>query len=77
VEDGVRLGGAGTAIADAVGALDPEAVAPPVLVLGTPDSFIAHGAPAQILAELGLDGRGIAASVRSALLSEVDSTADR
>jgi 1-deoxy-D-xylulose-5-phosphate synthase len=77
VEDGVRLGGAGTAIADAVAALDPEAVAPPVLVLGTPDAFIAQGTPAQILAELGLDGRGIAASALSAVRSGVESTAER
>src|SRR5436305_4113610 len=77
VEDGVRLGGAGTAIADAVANLDPEKPAPPVLVLGTPDAYIAHGAPAQILAELGLDGRGIAASVEAALRSGVESRAER
>jgi 1-deoxy-D-xylulose-5-phosphate synthase len=72
VEDGVRLGGAGTGIADAVSTLDSEAVAPPVLKLGTPDAFIAHGAPAQILAELGLDGRGIAASICSALKADTE-----
>jgi 1-deoxy-D-xylulose-5-phosphate synthase len=72
VEDGVRLGGAGTAIADAVSTLDSDAVAPPVLKLGTPDAFIAHGAPAQILAELGLDGRGIAASICSALKADTE-----
>ncbi|MBV8982716.1 MAG: 1-deoxy-D-xylulose-5-phosphate synthase [Acidimicrobiia bacterium] len=77
VEDGVRLGGAGTAIADAVAALDPEKLAPPVLVLGTPDSFIVHGNPAQIHAELGLDGRGIAASVLAALRSGADTRAER
>src|SRR4029077_928412 len=37
VEDGVRHGGAGTAVADAIGALDRSRPAPPVLVLGTPD----------------------------------------
>lgn len=67
VEDGVRLGGAGTAIADAVGTLDSERLAPPVVVLGTPDQYVPHGSPAQILAQFGLDGRGIAASVTAAL----------
>src|SRR5947209_14314610 len=77
VEDGIRLGGAGTAIADAVAALDPEKPSPPVLVLGTPDAFIAQGTPAQILAQLGLDGRGLAASIAAALRSGVESRADR
>ncbi|TMK89512.1 MAG: 1-deoxy-D-xylulose-5-phosphate synthase, partial [Actinobacteria bacterium] len=77
VEDGVRLGGAGTAVADTVAALDPETQSPPVLVLGTPDAFIPMGTPAQILAELGLDGRGIAASVTAALRSGVESRAER
>ncbi|MBV8559397.1 MAG: 1-deoxy-D-xylulose-5-phosphate synthase, partial [Acidimicrobiia bacterium] len=77
VEDGVRLGGAGSAISDAVAALDPERQAPPVIVLGTPDAFIAQGTPAQILAELGLDGRGIAMSVMSALRSAAESPAER
>jgi len=63
VEDGVRLGGAGTAVADAVAALDPEQPAPPVLVLGTPDSYIPQGTAAEILSKLGLDGPGIAASI--------------
>src|SRR5947209_15061 len=77
VEDGVRLGGAGTAIADAVAALDPDQPSPPVLVLGTPDAFVPHGTPAQILAEFGLDGRGIAAPVIAALRSGVESRAER
>jgi 1-deoxy-D-xylulose-5-phosphate synthase len=67
VEDGVRNGGAGTAVADAVGALDPEQPAPPVLVLGTPDAYIPQGTAAEILSQLGLDGPGIAASISSAL----------
>jgi 1-deoxy-D-xylulose-5-phosphate synthase len=77
VEDGVRLGGAGTAVADAVAGLDAETVAPPVLKLGTPDAFIAQGTAAHILAQLGLDGRGIAASVAAALRSGLESRADR
>ena len=61
-EDGVRVGGAGSSIADALGA------GPAVLQLGTPDRFIAQARPQQILAEAGLDGPGIAEAVKAALL---------
>ncbi len=66
VEDGLREGGAGTAMADAVGtaALAAGRRPPPVRVLGTPVDFIPHGRPDAILAELGLAGPGIAAEVR-------------
>jgi 1-deoxy-D-xylulose-5-phosphate synthase len=62
-EDGVRDGGAGAAVADAIADLDESRQSPPVLVLGTPDRYIPQAKPAQIHAELGLDGPGIAASV--------------
>lgn len=69
VEDGLRDGGAGTALADAiaahaVGTSRPE---PHVEVLGIPDRYLAHGKPDDILRDLGLDGHGIAATVRSML----------
>jgi 1-deoxy-D-xylulose-5-phosphate synthase len=66
VEDGLREGGAGTAIADAVGtsALDAGATPPPVRVLGTPVAYIPHGRPDEILAGLGLDASGIADQAR-------------
>ncbi|MCA1656406.1 MAG: 1-deoxy-D-xylulose-5-phosphate synthase, partial [Actinobacteria bacterium] len=67
VEDGIRTGGAGAAMADAIAALDEGRVAPPVLVLGTPPEYIAQGKAAAILAGLSLDGTGIAASVAKAL----------
>jgi 1-deoxy-D-xylulose-5-phosphate synthase len=67
VEDGIRLGGAGTAIADALARLAPGRQAPPVLVLGTPGEYIPHGEAGQIHAAMGLDGPGIAASVLGAL----------
>ncbi|HJV09399.1 MAG TPA: 1-deoxy-D-xylulose-5-phosphate synthase [Acidimicrobiales bacterium] len=63
VEDGVREGGAGTAIADAVGATSEGRPSPAVVVLGVPDRYIPQASPAAILASLGLDGPGIAASV--------------
>ncbi|HEX2119074.1 MAG TPA: transketolase C-terminal domain-containing protein, partial [Acidimicrobiales bacterium] len=67
VEDGVRQGGAGTAIADAVAGTAEGRPVPPVAVLGVPDRYIPHAKPATILADIGLDGPGIAASVIRAL----------
>jgi 1-deoxy-D-xylulose-5-phosphate synthase len=66
-EDGLRVGGAGSAITDAIAALEESRQSPPVLTLGTPDGFIPQAKPARIHAELGLDGHGIAASIRKAL----------
>jgi 1-deoxy-D-xylulose-5-phosphate synthase len=67
VEDGIRVGGAGAAIADAIADLQESRQGPPVLVLGTPPSYIPHGDQASILAQLGLDGAGIAAATQKAL----------
>jgi 1-deoxy-D-xylulose-5-phosphate synthase len=66
VEDGLRDGGAGSAIADAVARLSVDAgrVGPPVSVLGVPARFLAQGKPDALLAELGLDAAGIAAAAR-------------
>ncbi|MGH9222578.1 MAG: 1-deoxy-D-xylulose-5-phosphate synthase [Acidimicrobiales bacterium] len=63
VEDGVRVGGAGSAIVDALG----PSVSVPVMVLGVPDVYIPQGNASRILAQYGLDGPGIAASVIGAL----------
>jgi 1-deoxy-D-xylulose-5-phosphate synthase len=65
IEDGIRVGGAGTAMADALARMQPSA--PAVVVLGTPVEYIPHGEAAQIHAALGLDGGGIAATVLDAL----------
>jgi len=67
VEDGIRVGGAGSFMADAIASLDPGRQSPPVLVLGTPLEYIPQGKPPAILASLGLDAAGIAASARTAL----------
>ncbi len=67
VEDGIRVGGAGTWLADSLAGLDPGRRSPPVLVLGTPVAYLAQAKPDAILAGLGLDGPGIAASVVSTL----------
>jgi 1-deoxy-D-xylulose-5-phosphate synthase len=65
VEDGVRVGGVGSFVADAIS--QHGGPPPAVLTLGTPLDFIAHGDPATILSSLGLDAAGIVASVQRAL----------
>jgi 1-deoxy-D-xylulose-5-phosphate synthase len=67
VEDGVRSGGAGSLIADAVADLRETRSSPPVLILGVPVAYIPHGTPEMILSQLGLDGPGIAAAVAKTL----------
>ncbi|MGI9080309.1 MAG: 1-deoxy-D-xylulose-5-phosphate synthase [Acidimicrobiales bacterium] len=62
-EDGIREGGAGSAMASAIASLDPGRPAAPVMVLGIPDRYIPQGKPSVILADLGLDGPGIARAV--------------
>ncbi|MYE66277.1 MAG: 1-deoxy-D-xylulose-5-phosphate synthase, partial [Acidimicrobiaceae bacterium] len=70
VEDGLRTGGAGTGIRDALMERAEAAgqAAPRVRVLGVPLDYLPHGKPDQILADLGLDAAGIAATVKSELL---------
>src|SRR5262249_8445591 len=63
VEDGIKVGGVGTAIAASLGELDEQRHSPPVLILGPPPEYTPQGKPAQILSMLGLDGPGIAAAV--------------
>jgi len=68
IEDGLREGGAGAAVADRL--LTAPAVAgrrPELMVLGTPREFIPHGKVAQIHAELGLGPHEIAEHVRNAM----------
>jgi 1-deoxy-D-xylulose-5-phosphate synthase len=69
-EDGVRHGGAGAFLLDAMAA-DVDAGGghgPTTRILGIPRTFIAQGKADDILATLGLDGAGIAESVRQARL---------
>ncbi len=56
VEEGVRMGGAGSAVAEAL--LD-QGQQPLLKILGLPDQFIEHGEAALWVAELGLDADGI------------------
>ena len=65
-EDGVRHGGAGAFLIDAMAAQVESAGlrSPATRVLGVPRQFLAQGRADDILASLGLDGTGIAESVR-------------
>jgi 1-deoxy-D-xylulose-5-phosphate synthase len=60
VEENVVMGGAGSAVGEALAA---AGIAVPLLQLGLPDTNIDHGDPAQLLAECGLDAAGIAKAI--------------
>jgi 1-deoxy-D-xylulose-5-phosphate synthase len=61
LEEGCTMGGAGSAVTEALQALK---INRSVLQLGLPDAFIEHGDPAKLLALQGLDAAGIEASIR-------------
>jgi len=63
-EDGIRDGGVGALIADAISRVESAGPSPQVRVLGTPIAYIPHAKADAILAELGLDGAGLAAEAR-------------
>lgn len=58
IEDGLRDGGAGAAIADSLSKL-VSSEGPAVRVLGVPSVYLAQGKPDVILSRLGLDADGI------------------
>ncbi|HEY6087837.1 MAG TPA: 1-deoxy-D-xylulose-5-phosphate synthase [Burkholderiaceae bacterium] len=60
VEEGCLMGGAGSAVMEA---LHAAGIGVPVLALGLPDQFIEHGDPVKLLALNGLDADGIATSI--------------
>ncbi|MFC5513914.1 1-deoxy-D-xylulose-5-phosphate synthase [Massilia jejuensis] len=62
VEEGATMGGAGSAVAEAMAA---AGIVKPLLILGLPDKFIDQGDPAALLASVGLDAKGIAAAIRT------------
>ncbi len=67
VEEGCIMGGAGSAVAEALAA---SGIVKPLLQLGLPDKFIDHGDAQQLLAQCGLDAAGIAASIRQRIHSQ-------
>ena len=60
LEEGTVLGGAGSAVLEALQVLD---IQKPVLTLGSADVFTEHGDPVKLMTELGLDATGIRASI--------------
>ena len=71
VEDAAVMGGAGSAVQEA---LQAAGVVLPVLSLGLPDLFIEHGDPAKLMSMHGLDAAGIEASIHlrfAGLLAQV------
>ncbi|MFY3384152.1 1-deoxy-D-xylulose-5-phosphate synthase [Paracidovorax sp. MALMAid1276] len=66
LEDGAVMGGAGSAVTEALHAAGIER---PVLQLGLPDAFIEHGDPARLMALQGLDAKGIQASIEARFLA--------
>jgi 1-deoxy-D-xylulose-5-phosphate synthase len=61
VEEGSIMGGAGSAVLEALAEARIEV---PVLTLGLPDLFSEHGDPAKLLALYGLDAAGIEQSIQ-------------
>ncbi|HEY1399100.1 1-deoxy-D-xylulose-5-phosphate synthase [Roseateles sp.] len=68
VEDGCVMGGAGSAVLEA---LQAEGLSLPVLQLGLPDEYVEHGEPGKLMAQCGLDAAGIERSIRERFLSTV------
>jgi 1-deoxy-D-xylulose-5-phosphate synthase len=64
VEEHQVMGGAGSAVCEALNALGIERR---VLLLGLPDRFIDHGDPAKLLSAVGLDAAGILQAVRTVI----------
>ncbi len=67
LEDGVRQGGAGMFLGDALRASLPLGACPPIVNRGIPRAFLAQGRPDRILARLGLDEDGVVRTVRESL----------
>jgi len=76
LEEGAVMGGAGSAVAEA---LNAAGITLPVLQLGLPDRFIEHGDPAKLLAAIGLDAPGIEQAIaeRFKTLLEIDRSAGK
>ncbi len=65
VEENSLMGGAGSAVMEAMQALN---LLTPTLCLGLPDTFIEHGVHETMLAQCGLDIEGITSSIKNKLL---------
>jgi 1-deoxy-D-xylulose-5-phosphate synthase len=65
VEENVVCGGAGSAVAEMLGA---HGIVMPLLQIGLPDRFLEHGKPQDMLRDVGLDATGIEAAIRERLM---------
>jgi 1-deoxy-D-xylulose-5-phosphate synthase len=66
-EDGVVEGGVGALVTSALAHGACTEALPRVVVCGVPVAYVAHGRPADILSQLGLDGPGLSATALDAL----------
>lgn len=66
-EDGLADGGIGASIAARLTGREPQLQGPQVVVAGVPTEYLDHGKADAILASLGLDGPGLAETVRRSL----------
>jgi len=73
LEDNAAIGGAGSAVLEALAA---AGVQRPVLTIGIPDTVSTHGSRDEVLAEAGLDRASIAARV-SAWLGDAEAGTGR
>jgi 1-deoxy-D-xylulose-5-phosphate synthase len=64
VEEHQIMGGAGSAVCEALQALGIERR---VLLLGLPDRFIDHGDPGKLLSSVGLDAAGLQKAIRNVM----------
>ena len=71
VEDAAIMGGAGSAVAEALAA---AGIVKPLLQLGLPDIFIEHGDPARLMALHGLDAAGIQAAIANRFAAAAELT---
>ena len=69
-EDGVRYGGAGMFVVDAMQQSRGITREPAVVILGLPRAYLAQGRPDSILSELGLDGPGLARTILEVLADD-------
>ena len=67
VEEGCVMGGAGTAVAEA---LAEAGLVRPILHLGLPDRFIDHGDATHLLSLCGLDTSGITAAIQQRFMND-------
>jgi 1-deoxy-D-xylulose-5-phosphate synthase len=71
-EDGVRYGGAGMFLVDAMRRSLGVTRAPAVVILGLPRVYLAQGKPDGILTNLGLDGPGLARTILEVLAEDTE-----